>query len=303
MSPMSTIPIHRPEFGTLFFNGSPNPYKCPRVTSSWTMAMDSKFSLTKKNDINNDYSMKKKEELSVQLSTPPISKVETLNSNNLQFDRLQPSDQELGRVNRFEFGQFVAREAVLDEEYWTAAWLRAESHWENRAYERYVDNYKRKFSEQEFHALKRRCKVQNGDSCSCIITVRKEQKNAKHSTLKSVVGTLDLNIRYLLQGETYPGERVKAPLFCCINRTPPSRYGYIANLCVIKSARRQGIASNMLSFAIGTAKSNGVTQVYVHVEKNNSPAQILYQKMGFEMVEMANSQLMEETYLLLRLQT
>lgn len=175
--------------------------------------------------------------------------------------------------------------------------------------------------------------------------MRKEQKNAKHSILKSVVGTLDLNIRYLLQGETYPGvfrilshfvalstwlmvlmhcatwsflqERVKAPIFCCINRTPPNRYGYIANLCVIKSARRQGIASNMLSFAIGAAKSNGnttkhfsessfhlsdlihkiwlkvhnsrihlagVTQVYVHVDKNNSPAQILYQKMGFEVI-------------------
>lgn len=52
-------------------------------------------------------------------------------------------------------------------------------------------------------------------------------------------------------------ERVKAPLFCSINRTPPSRYGYIANLCVIKSARRQGIASNMMSFAIEAAKSNG----------------------------------------------
>ncbi|WVZ18303.1 hypothetical protein V8G54_005625 [Vigna mungo] len=227
--------------------------------------MDSKFSPIKKNSINNDYSMKKKEELSMQLSSPPISK---------------PSDEELGRVNRFEFGQFVAREAVLDEEYWMMS-----ANDFPYVLSRYVDNYKKKFAEQEFHALKRRCKVQNGDNCACIITVRKEQKNAKHSILKSVVGTLDLNIRYLLQGETYPGERVKAPIFCCINRTPPNRYGYIANLCVIKSARRQGIASNMLSFAIGAAKSNaGVTQVYVHVDKNNSPAQILYQKMGFEVI-------------------
>ncbi|KAK7411850.1 hypothetical protein VNO78_03293 [Psophocarpus tetragonolobus] len=301
MPPMPTIPIHRPQFHTLFFNGSPGPYKCSTITASWTMTMDSKFSPTVKNNSDNNYNLKK-EELSVQLSTPPISKVETLKSNDLKFDRLQPSDQELGRVNRFEFGQFVAREALLDEEYWTAAWLRAESHWENRPHERYIDNYKRKFSEQEFNALKRRCKVQNGDSCACIITVRKEQKNVKHSVLKSVVGTLDLNIRYLLQGETYPGERVKAPLFCSINRTPPSRYGYIANLCVIKSARRQGIASNMMSFAIEAAKSNGVTQVYVHVDRNNRPAQLLYQKLGFKMVEMSNSQLVEETYLL-RLQT
>ncbi|XP_061352509.1 GCN5-related N-acetyltransferase 6, chloroplastic-like isoform X2 [Gastrolobium bilobum] len=301
MPPMSTIPIHRPEFHALFFNGSPSPFKFPRMAASWTMTMDSRFSPT----MNTNNNMKKKEELSVQLSTPPVPKVETFSSNNLQFDRLQPSDQELVRENKFDFGQFVAREAVLDEEYWTAAWLRAESHWENRTYERYVDNYKRKFAEQEFNAVKRRCKVQNGDSCSCIIAVRKEQKNVKHSILKSVVGTLDLNIRYFLQGETFPGERVKAPLFCNIKRTPPSRYAYIANLCVAKSARRQGIASNMIYFAVETAKSNGVTQIYVHVDRNNSPAQILYQKMGFElprlfqMVETANSRLLlEETYLL-----
>ncbi|KAH1209506.1 N-alpha-acetyltransferase MAK3 [Glycine max] len=279
MPPMSTIPIHRPEFRTLFFNGSPSPCKCLRITASWTMTMDSKFSPTTKNSNDNNYNLKKKEELSVQIPTPPISKVETLNSNDLQFDRLQPSDQELGRVKRFEFGQFVAREAVLDEEYWTAAWLRAESHWEDRPYDRYVDNYKRKFAEQLIVL-----NVSTYGVWSQVYQVRKEQKNAKHSVLKSVVGTLDLNIRYLLQGETYPGERVKAPLFCSINRTPPSRYGYIANLCVIKSVRRQGIASNMMSFAIEAAKSNGLTQVYVHVDRNNRPAQILYQKMGFEVI-------------------
>lgn len=35
--------------------------------------------------------------------------------------------------------------------------------------------------------------------------MKKEQKNVKRPILKSVVGTLDLNIRYLLQGETFPG--------------------------------------------------------------------------------------------------
>ena len=60
--------------------------------------MDSKVSPTTKNSNDNNYNLKKKEELSVQIPTPPISKVETLNSNDLQFDRLQPSDQELGRV-------------------------------------------------------------------------------------------------------------------------------------------------------------------------------------------------------------
>ncbi|CAK8532034.1 unnamed protein product [Lathyrus sativus] len=299
MSPMSTFPIQKPEFRILLFNGSTTPTK---ITASWTMSMDSGFSST----VNGNSDMKnkkKKDELSVsvQLSISPVPKVEeSLSSDGLRFDRLQPSDYELVRENRFEFGQFVARDAVLDEEYWTAAWLRAESHWENRTYERYVDIYKRKFAEQEFNAVKRRCKAQNGDSCACIIAVRKEQKNVKRSIIKSVVGTLDLNIRYLLQGETFPGERVKTPFSCSTNRTPPSRYGYIANLCVTKLARRQGIASNMMYFAIESAKSNaGVRQVYVHVDRNNMPGQLLYQKMGFEMVETANSRLLlEETYLL-----
>ncbi|KAI5445583.1 hypothetical protein KIW84_013704 [Lathyrus oleraceus] len=167
MSPMSTFSIQKPEFRICIFN-------CTKITASWTMnnrSMDSRFSPT----VNSNSDMKnkkKKDELSVsvQLSISPVPKVEeSLNSDGLRFDRLQPSDYELIRENRFEFGQFVARDAVLDEEYWTAAWLRAESHWENRTYERYVDIYKRKFAEQEFNAVKRRCKAQNGDSCACII--------------------------------------------------------------------------------------------------------------------------------------
>ncbi|PON55591.1 FkbH domain containing protein, partial [Trema orientale] len=169
----------------------------------------------------------------------------------------------------------------------------------------YVDNHKRKFAEQEFNAIKKRSKWQHGQNqkCTCIVT-KKETKNVKRTVLKSVVGTLDLSIRYLLHGETFPGvERVKAPLFCTINRTSQSRYGYIANLCVAKSARRQGIASNMLHFAVESAISDGVEQVYVHVYRDNRAAQELYRKMGFEVVEMANSQLLEERTFLLCFKT
>lgn len=56
-------------------------------------------------------------------------------------------------------------------------------------------------------------------------------------------------------------EQVKARLFCCVNRIPPNRYGYVSNLCVAKSARRQGIARNMLHFAVESAISNGKIKV------------------------------------------
>ncbi|XP_059432222.1 GCN5-related N-acetyltransferase 6, chloroplastic [Corylus avellana] len=281
---MSTIPIHRAEFLTFPRLGFSNHRKFQRITASWKMAMDSKSS---------SYT-RKKEELLVEIPKPSIPQLESSTPSDLRFDRLQPSDKELVQEKRFQFGQFVAREAVLDEEYWTAAWLRAETHWENRTNERYVDNFKRKFADQEFNVIKSRCRGPPGQKYTCIVTVKKEVRNAKRTVLKSVVGTLDLNIRYLLHGETFPGERVKAPLFCSSNR-----YGYVANLCVAKSARRQGIARNMLHFAIESAKSDGVEQVYVHVHRSNMPAQELYQKMGFEMVEEASSQLLEDqTYLL-----
>lgn len=50
---------------------------------------------------------------------------------------------------------------------------------------------------------------------------------------------------------------MKVPSFSTVSRTDPNRYGYVANLCVAKSARRQGIASSMLHFAIESAKSRG----------------------------------------------
>ncbi|XP_028751449.1 uncharacterized protein LOC114711247 isoform X2 [Neltuma alba] len=301
MPPMSTISIQRLN-SEGFVNGHPIRHSFPRIAASWTMTMrDPKnFSSGMKNTM---------EDLSMQLSisTPPAHKVETLRSGDLRFDRLQPSDHELVGDKILEFGQFVARDAVLDEEYWTAAWLRAESHCENptlaRHDIRHIHNYKMRFADQEFNALKKRCQMQNEQKCTCIIAVKKEHKNVKRPILKSVVGTLDLNIRYLLQGETFPGERVKAPRFCSIDRTAPSRYGYIANVCVAKSARRQGIASNMLYYAVASAKTNGVEQVFVHVDRNNTTAQNLYQKIGFEMVDMANSQLSKEQLFLLRLQT
>lgn len=61
----------------------------------------------------------KKEEISIHLSTPlllPQSKPSP--SDDLQFNRPPPADQDLLHKRRLEFGQFVAREAVLDEELW-----------------------------------------------------------------------------------------------------------------------------------------------------------------------------------------
>lgn len=58
----------------------------------------------------------KRKEISVQVPAPPIPECNTLRTSGLQFNRLQPV--EINQENSKEFGQYIAREAVLDEEYW-----------------------------------------------------------------------------------------------------------------------------------------------------------------------------------------
>ncbi|KAK9697347.1 hypothetical protein RND81_08G031600 [Saponaria officinalis] len=216
-----------------------------------------------------------------------------LRASELQFTKQQSSNRDNNNEECRYFGDYVAREALLDEEYWTAAWLRAESHWKDRANDRYADSYKRQFAEQEFNALKRKCKGYIGQKTNCIVAVRKEEKNIKRSVIKSVVGTLDLSIKNLLLGESFPGEKGSNN-----QRKQNSKYGYVSNLCVAKSARRKGIAINMLTFAIESAISYGAETIFVHVHRKNTAAQQLYQKLGFQIVDEATHDLEEQMYLL-----
>ncbi|KAF5183320.1 Acyl-CoA N-acyltransferases (NAT) superfamily protein [Thalictrum thalictroides] len=240
----------------------------------------------------------------IQQQQPSVSVCTTQNSilPDLSFNRLQLSDLECCGVQNRGFAHFVARGAVLDEEYWTASWLRAEAHWESVSYMRHVDNYKRKYAEQEFYALKRRCAGRDGNSleCSCIVTVKKEDEDVKRTVLNSVVGTLDLSIRQFLQGETYPGEHKRySAILASHEAYDAHKYAYIANLCVSKFARRQGIASNMLYLATDLATLAGMKQLFVHVNADNKPARDLYNKTGFEMVEAASSPLSKDQRLLM----
>ncbi|XVE97899.1 hypothetical protein REPUB_Repub03eG0058600 [Reevesia pubescens] len=256
---MSTISICRTQFLTFSCNGSRPLHNFQRFSLSPTMKLDSK-----------SIERVKKEELSIQLRRSSIPQLENSRPSNLRFDRLQPSDEELDQDKKLEFGKFVAREALLDEEFWTAAWLRAESHWEDRPGERYVDNFKRKFAEQEFNAIKGRYSGQHGQTYGCVVGV-KEEKNVKRTVLKSVVGTLDFSILHLLHGESFPGERAKHS-FCSINRTHLNKYVYVSNLCVAKSARRQGIARNMLNFVIESARSSGKNYKLISFRSTSSGA-------------------------------
>ncbi|WZZ03365.1 hypothetical protein YC2023_089286 [Brassica napus] len=307
---MSTISIHRTELLRITHNRSRiSRQRYRRTIPPWRMMINSRSSDTTKKD-----------ELSLK-----IRQVDQLRSEGLRFDRLQPPEHELFQQDRLDFGKFVAREAILDEEYWVSnTVLDSEPIFFSRlTWFQFVIRQQRGYVQRVTgkivpmkedvkgskarnvpvslrynsvllihyacihpHILQRIVPllffVKTSFNLSaaivvCILQVKKEEKHIKRSVIKSVVGTLDLNIRFFLQGETFPGEKVKSQLFCTINREGSNRYGYIANLCVAKSARRQGIACNMLRFAVESARSNGNNNVVEMGESESSDDTFLLQ--------------------------
>lgn len=217
-----------------------------------------------------------------------------------------PKDGADDGLLRRHFDGFIAHEAVYDEQYWAAACLRAEAHWESLSYMRHVNTYKRKYAEQEFYALKRRCSGQDGNSlkCFCVIALAvKREEGSNGTALDSVVGTLDVSIRQLFHRETYPGE-IYRPKTILARHEPlgAHRYAYIANVCVSTCARRQGVATNMIYLANDLATFAGIKKLYVHVNADNEGAQNLYLKAGFKVVRAVSAPLTGEARLLMSME-
>ncbi len=55
----------------------------------------------------------------------------------------------------------------------------------------------------------------------------------------------------------------------------------IANVCIRKDMRNQGLGFAMMSFVIKLAKELGVSTMYLEVRESNTAAQALYKKLGF----------------------
>lgn len=70
--------------------------------------------------MDSNSSTRKKEEFSVQIQAPSAPRIGTERQSSLNFSRLQPSDDEFSERNRAEFEPFMARAALLDEEYWVS---------------------------------------------------------------------------------------------------------------------------------------------------------------------------------------
>lgn len=72
--------------------------------------------------MNPQFSQRKnREELSIELQKPSFPHINgTAIPSELRFDPLQPAELESIRKHKIEFGDFVVRQAVLDEEFWVS---------------------------------------------------------------------------------------------------------------------------------------------------------------------------------------
>jgi len=70
--------------------------------------------------------------------------------------------------------------------------------------------------------------------------------------------------------------------FVCTSVIPPE--AEILNIAVSKSFRRQGIAESLLLHLMDYLKTTSVDTVFLEVRESNLPAQLLYQKRGFEVI-------------------
>ncbi|RZC83761.1 hypothetical protein C5167_046550 [Papaver somniferum] len=167
-------------------------------------------------------------------------------------------------------GEYVVREAELEEEFKASAMLKAEGLYEYRSHNPFVSSYiKKARADKEFDVIMKRYAMHYLEPFMCIIAVRKEGENM----LQRVIGTLDLRVKYLLEGETCPEELVKlGNLYSKFKKRGSEKCGIITNVTVAESARQQGIGSSMLKFAIEAAKEKGAKKIFLQVVRDNEPA-------------------------------
>ncbi|XP_024390132.1 GCN5-related N-acetyltransferase 6, chloroplastic isoform X4 [Physcomitrium patens] len=170
------------------------------------------------------------------------------------------------------YNHFDIHEARLEYELKDAAWLRADAYSEQQPFTRYVDSFKKKFAEQVRYPIH----YQQIQLRWTGKIVRRIDKCSERLIL--------VFIAHLL-----------------VNLLGGLPYGYIANVCVEKSARKQGIASALLERAVQIGRDWGLNAIYVHTHATNEPAFKLYVKKGFEALQSGSSQKLVDGNILLRL--
>ncbi|KAG0612160.1 hypothetical protein M758_6G006800 [Ceratodon purpureus] len=90
------------------------------------------------------------------------------------------------------------------------------------------------------------------------------------------IGTLDIQVQKSKKG---------AKSYFPVEQEDTLEQAYIFNVCVIKDARRMGVAKALMVAALKVAKEMELQILFVHVEANNQSALALYNSLGYAVEE------------------
>lgn len=71
----------------------------------------------------------------------------------------------------------------------------------------------------------------------------------------------------------------------------PERYIYIDDFCVSKKYRNKGIGKSLFFESLNYAIKNNIETIYLHAEKNNTPALSFYESFCFDIIEEVDNRL------------
>mmetsp|Transcript_22370 Transcript_22370/g.62020 ORF Transcript_22370/g.62020 Transcript_22370/m.62020 type:complete len:314 (+) Transcript_22370:393-1334(+) len=184
-------------------------------------------------------------------------------------------------VEQLPLSPFAVRTPLGASELEAAAWLRAEAYYEDHAFSRYVETFKKQFMQQELQSLKSR--VTAGASgfpeCMCFVAIESSSGEEEGEGHGKVVGTLDIRPPAGLVGSTNRQRNMRF-----LNGVPAGdpHGSYVLNVCVAESHRGQGIGKALMATACGEAYAMwGAQRMYTEVDTWNTAAYSLYKKLGF----------------------
>ncbi|OGH24822.1 MAG: hypothetical protein A3B47_00110 [Candidatus Levybacteria bacterium RIFCSPLOWO2_01_FULL_39_24] len=110
------------------------------------------------------------------------------------------------------------------------------------------------------------------------------QLNPDSRTLldEDVKETIEESSNHLLVAKEPVNHKIVGMLTLIINRIPSWKKGWIEDVVVDKKYRNQGIATELITYAIENAKNNGAVSLNLTSRPEREDANKLYGKLGFK---------------------
>ncbi|KAK8981041.1 hypothetical protein V6N11_059730 [Hibiscus sabdariffa] len=235
-------------------------------------------------------------------SIPKPFPCEILAFSNLRASHVTSYDdvvEKLKNEKKLVFGDYEIRNAVLNEEFWMAAYLQRENSLEIDPKSGRSHSLKRieGFPEEDRVRGEQMYQDHHQGQSWCVIA---DPRNKAYHIGKRVVGTLSYtrDVKLFAGEGINPGAQLDHSYIDASSVLDIEEYFYISSVNVVKHARKQKLGTKLAQFVIDYAGKKGKKNIYTRVERANLPALKMFKALGFKETDGKEEE--EEPLLLLR---